>query len=353
MADIRDITATTYNENSLEVIDSLTDEGRGVEVERKDSRDLDDSDIRSEVGRTLDEDTDIERSERQDDKLKPLKFWDDRTKDYFSGLSNRGKKVWLNSFKIIEKAAAKEVRSMEEKLAPFNALIEEVAPHMDRVSKAGLSAAQYVKNLISRDLRAMEDPKQFILETMALLQVTPNDLVTATKDYKSKLELYRQTHPIKEELDSLKRSMGGGAQQEHPQGSSQDYSDDPEVKKIVNFFSQVDRDGKPRYPKWLELKDTMATISQTTGEENLDTLYRKAYSAIYDNGETVSKPKKSSEFGNDGYDEDGFRISTDGAEYIEDGRRNSSNRNSEDEEFEQSLMRQLDREYFKADRTEY
>jgi hypothetical protein len=343
MPGITDLTQDTYNENSLEVIDGLTPTSKDVDV-RESDRSIEVDDRRVEHSR------EVERSEERVEsskELKPMKFWDDRTKDYFRTLDSRGKKIWLNSFKIIEKAAAKEIRSIEDKLAPFNDLIEEVSPHINRISRANLSAAEYVKNLIARDLRAMEDPRQFILETMALLKVTPADLVTATKDYKQKLDLYRQTHPIREELNSLKRALSGGAvptYAENPQET--EVENDPEVQKIINFFSQVDRTGKPLYPRWIDLKDTMASISNSTGEENLDKLYRKAYIAVYGaEGAPISK-----DFGNDGYDEEGFRINNNGAKYE---RTTPSERKMDEARFNEMLRQQLDREFFQKNTNEY
>jgi hypothetical protein len=341
MPGITDLTQDTYNENSLEVIDSLTPTSKDVEVSDSD-RGVSVDDSRVEHSREVERSE--ERSESRKD-LRPMKFWDERTKDYFSTLDDRGKKIWLNSFKIIEKAAAKEVRSIEDKLVPFNALIDEVTPHIDRISRANLSAAEYVRNLIARDLRAMEDPRQFILETMALLNVTPADLVTATKDYKQKLELYRQTHPIKEELNNIKRALGGApAYAEVPQ--QQETENDPEVQQIIKFFSQVDREGKPLYPRWIDLKDTMASISNSTGEENLDKLYRKAYIAVYGTqGAPISK-----DFGQDGYDEEGFRINNNGATQE---RTVPSRRKVDEGRFNEMLRQQLDREFFQRDNNEY
>jgi hypothetical protein len=341
MPGITDLTQDTYNENSLEVIDSLTPTSKDVEVRDSYDRDVSVDDSRVEHSR------DVESSRESSKELKPMKFWDDRTKDYFSTLDDRGKKIWLKSFKIIEKAAAKEVRSIEDKLAPFNALIDELTPHIDRISRANLSAAEYVRNLIARDLRAMEDPKQFILETMALLNVTPADLVGATKDYKHKLELYRQTHPIKEELNSLKRALGGGSAPAYADLPPQEQQDnDPEVQKIIRFFSQVDRSGRPLYPRWIDLKDTMASISNSTGEENLDKLYRKAYIAVYGSqGAPVSK-----DFGDDGYDEEGFRINNNGARYE---RTSPSKMKMDEARFNEALRQQLDREFFQKNSNEY
>jgi hypothetical protein len=343
-----DLEQTTYNSDSLEVTDALTPT-RDVEVRQEVDRALEVDDSRVEHS------SEVERSESREEsrrELKPMKFWDDRTKDYFSTLDTRGKKIWLNSFKIIEKAAAKEIRSIEDKLAPFNDLINEVTPHIDRISMANLSAAEYVRNLIARDLRAMEDPRQFILETMALLRVTPADLVTATKDYKQKLELYRQTHPIKEELSNLKRALAGGgapAYAETPQ--EEPTENDPEVQKIISFFSQVDRAGRPMYPNWIDLKDTMASLSNSTGEENLDKLYRKAYTAVYGGGSSApAQAPASKDFGNDGYDEEGFRINNNGARY----ERTAPSENKVNEgRFNEMLRQQLDRAFFPRERNEY
>lgn len=216
--------------------------------------------------------------------LAPYKFWDKRSKDVFRSAPAHIKKAWVATQKRADARAYKVIEEIKQNIKAFDDLAAVLLPYVDAIEATGLSIPEYLKYTIEADKELTNNPLDFICSIMDKYDIYNSDLDKNFQSFYSRQQLKKETAPIREELEELKVGLQAGTEQQE----QQKYDD-----MVYQFFMQTDQRGQLIYPYAEDLRPIMISIIESTGETDLDKVYKMAFAAATEGGRQSSGGQES------------------------------------------------------------
>jgi hypothetical protein len=230
------------------------------------SSETDDLELTKEVG--------LKESEDSKSEIVPLKHWNTKIQKQFDECTESQKEAWIDSFKIIEKAHAKQLNMLKdqiEKVEPCVDLIESLSADLEKLGK---TPVEYISALIEYDKLIGQNPTYEAARLISVFGINYDDLYKALgqadKDITTEATLGKYLDPLKKELARVKSAVGYKEGQSEKEAKAEAVSDDL-TTKITAFYEQTDSEGKPRYPDAFDHISEIIELVQTG--ENLQDAY--------------------------------------------------------------------------------
>jgi hypothetical protein len=226
----------------------------------------------------------VDTSSNGDSDLVPFKFWDKKSKEVFRRAPIAVKKAWTKMQRRADARAYQVVEEIKKTYAVFDDLSEVLLPYVDSIESTGMTIPEYIDLTIKADAELTANPVEFICALMDRFDIYPSHIDANFQGFYVRKAQREQMAPIKKEINQMKM-----AQAKKELAAEQQRYDD----MVYDFFSQQDSRGELVYPYAQELAPLMQTIVESTGQTDLDTVYRMAYSAAVE--EAAAENGRSSE----------------------------------------------------------
>jgi hypothetical protein len=224
---------------------------------------------------------------KESQNLQALKFWNKNIQKAFNAQPAKIKKLWLESFAIVEKGCERRIKDVQERFAPSQELadiVSTIEPILPELEKAGKTPAEYFKEWIETDKKLAKDPylevaKLCVIYNLSLASVQ-STLPYAQDQLAREQEEGGKIRDLERKLSSLEHTI----QEIQPPSSAE--KDTEEAIKLADdfetFYSQVDKKGQPLYPDAHNHLDAIfAFIEQGYG---LDEAYKEAMLSTMSDG---------------------------------------------------------------------
>jgi hypothetical protein len=199
--------------------------------------------------------------------LDPLKHWNAKIQKKYDECTDSQKQAWLDSFKIIEKGYVKQLNALKEDIMMAAPIVQMMEPYKDSLKKLNISAAEYLKYLITFDELLGANPVYEIARLISVYKVSYNDLyntlAVADKDVKEESSINKYVNPLRQEISQLKKAMGidGTVSSEVEEEAKTEAKNI--IDKLTMFFEQRNSEGKLVYPGAFENISEIIELVQT------------------------------------------------------------------------------------------
>jgi hypothetical protein len=229
----------------------------------------------------------LDTSSNGDSDLVPFKFWDKKSKAVFRQAPIAVKKAWTKMQRRADARAYQVVEELKKTYAVFDELSEVLLPYVESIEATGMTIPEYIDLTIKADAELTKNPIEFICALMDRFDIYPSQIDANFQGFYVRKAQREQMAPIHKEISQLKV-----AQAKKELAAEQQRYDD----MVYEFFSQEDSRGELVYPYAQELAPLMQTIVESTGQTDLDTVYRMAYSAAVEEAAAEEQGSREGEF---------------------------------------------------------
>jgi hypothetical protein len=223
----------------------------------------------------LTEDVSAKKSRKSD--IVPMKFWSKKIQKMFEECSQEQKRAWLDSFEIIEKGYAKQVRQLQATLDLAEPILKLLIPKIEGLKKIKMTPTEYVKLLLDFDVSLAKDPAYEVAKLIARFNLKYDDLAplvpTAVDDVVTADRVKQQMQPLKDEINALRSQLNPSSEAMYDEETQDEIERQAEtlVDQITMFYEQRDNKGNLLYPGAFKFAPEILELVEAG--EDLDTAY--------------------------------------------------------------------------------
>jgi hypothetical protein len=208
----------------------------------------------------------IKDASAEDEKIKPLEFWEETDKEFFNSLDAKAQKNVLGLFEKTDYVYRNIIKKAQDKAKNYADLDNLYEENKQAFKDSNIDKTGYVKNLIERDKRIHTDPVGFVLELMDKKGVTEEDLQRGFQNQDAKRQVLEELKPTNEKIKSIEAKL-------------QDKEDKEQIAYIYDefrsFCNEKNQDGTKKYEYLHDVGHDLIEAVRRTGRTDFKDMYEE------------------------------------------------------------------------------
>jgi hypothetical protein len=228
-----------------------------------------------------DEQTEGEDDEESDgpEPIEPPSNWPAQERQFFANLPPQLQHAYMDRARAMTADYTRKTQAMAQERQRYQQFDQVIAPHVRGWALNGMAPAQAVSQLIELSNFASQSPQEFIKYFANLRGVDLAQMVQGSQDEYIDPQVAALRQPLAQVQSQLNQLSQQQLQWQREQEAQQVSQARGTISSALDTFaSQTGRDGKPLYPHFDEVAETMAAYVNG-GVRNLDQAYRMACQA--------------------------------------------------------------------------